>query len=53
VGWVGEEYSLEAAVFVILVCVWVYSVVGKGVCVRDCRVLGLCKVHTAGWFVGN
>jgi hypothetical protein len=41
--------------FVALVCVFGYiSVVAvEGICVRDCRVLGLCTVGTVGSSAGG
>jgi hypothetical protein len=54
VGWVSGESDVGAAVFVVIVCVWVnFCVVKEGVCVRVCRGLGLCKVGIVGWSVGD
>jgi hypothetical protein len=46
--------GVGAAVFVGLVCVWVYFCCCiVGCYVRDCRGLGLCKVGIEGWSAGG
>jgi hypothetical protein len=52
VGDWGKQWG--AAVFVTLVFVWIYFFfVEEGVCVRDCKGLGFCKVHIVGCSVGD
>jgi hypothetical protein len=52
VGCVSGESSMEDAVLWSL-CVFGYIVVEEGVCVRDCRGLGLCKVGIVVCSVGD
>jgi hypothetical protein len=44
--WVGGLRSMGLLNFVAFVCIFV--VVVEGVCVRDCKVLGLCTFGTVG-----
>jgi hypothetical protein len=44
---------MGAAVFVVLVCVWVYFCCCRRGHLRDCKGLGLCKVSIVGWSVGD
>jgi hypothetical protein len=47
-GWVGVGSVMQVAVFVALVCGWVYFFCCSAVaCVKDFRGLGLC---TIGWY---